>query len=91
MLTFSEDTTAKLWDLEGNELCTYSEFTDMVSAVDFSPDGKSILTGTFDNKVELWHTPEAFLEEKVHKFTLQELYDAGTILSKEDLKKIKPK
>ncbi|MFK8101850.1 MAG: WD40 repeat domain-containing protein, partial [Saprospiraceae bacterium] len=91
ILTGSMDATAKLWDLSGNELVNFSGHTSYVYAVSFSPDGKTILTGSRDKTAKRWLLPQTFLDQKVHKFPLQELYDAGMILDEEDLKKVKIK
>ena len=36
--------TAKLWDLQGQEVQAFSGHSDYVSSVAFSPDGQYILT-----------------------------------------------
>ena len=46
ILTGSEDNTAKLWDLSGRELQSFSGHTSYVRSVAFSPDGQHILTGS---------------------------------------------
>lgn len=89
ILTGSQDETAKLWDLEGNVLQDFEGHFEFVQDVCFSPDGESILTGSLDNTARLWLVTDAFLEEKVHHFGLQELYDRGTQLEPQDLKKVK--
>ena len=53
ILTASVDKTAKLWDLSGKCLVTFSGNSEVLSAV-FSPDGKSILTASADNTAKLW-------------------------------------
>jgi WD40 repeat protein len=52
-LTGSQDSTARLWNLEGNELRVFRH-KDWVSSVAFSPDGKNILTGSVDKTARLW-------------------------------------
>ncbi len=52
-LTGSRDSTARLWNLEGNELMVFRH-KDWVSSVAFSPDGKTILTGSLDKTAGLW-------------------------------------
>jgi WD40 repeat protein len=45
---------AQLWDMQGNELQHFKVFDDPIYSVAFSPDGKSILTGSYDNIARLW-------------------------------------
>ena len=54
IFTGSEDNTAKLWDLQGNELQAFQGHSSSVRAVAFSPDGQTILTGSRDNTAKLW-------------------------------------
>ncbi|WP_020527112.1 toll/interleukin-1 receptor domain-containing protein [Flexithrix dorotheae] len=54
VLTGSFDNTAKLWDLEGNELQTFEGHSAIVKSVCFSPDGKYVLTGSNDYTAILW-------------------------------------
>jgi hypothetical protein len=53
--TGSEDTTVKLWSLDGKELQTFKGHSDIVRSVAFSPDGKTIATSSLDNTVILWN------------------------------------
>jgi hypothetical protein len=53
ILTASLDKTAKLWDLSGKCLVTFSGHSLLVYSAVFSPDGKSILTASFDNTAKL--------------------------------------
>jgi hypothetical protein len=47
--------TAKLWDAEtGQELLEFGGHTDGVASVAFSPDGRRVLTGSWDNTAKLW-------------------------------------
>lgn len=54
ILTGSTDHTAKLWDLHGHEIQTFTGHTSGVNSVAFSPDGKRVLTGSRDSTVILW-------------------------------------
>ncbi|MBT28368.1 MAG: hypothetical protein CMO01_01815, partial [Thalassobius sp.] len=42
------------WDLKGNELISFNGHADPVNSVCFSPDGKSVLTGSYDKTAKLW-------------------------------------
>jgi WD40 repeat protein len=44
----------KLWDLMGNCLQTFIGHTDMILSVNFSPDGKQIVSASVDNSLKLW-------------------------------------
>jgi WD40 repeat protein len=89
ILTGGEDETAKLWNSDGQLLQTFAEHGFYVYSVTFSPDGQRILTGGGDRTAKLWLTPQAYLDSRVYKFSLQELYDAGVALTAEDRKKVK--
>ena len=54
VLTGSMDHTAKLWDLSGRELQTFSRHFPGINSVAFSPNGKQVLTGGGDSSVKLW-------------------------------------
>jgi WD40 repeat protein len=64
IVTGGEDNTARLWDLQGNQLAVFKghqavknrvgNFVGEVSAVQFSPDGKRIVTGGSDRTARLW-------------------------------------
>ena len=55
VLTGSDDKTAKLWNLKGEEIRTFTGHSDYVSSVAFSPDGQFVLTGSSDNTAILWN------------------------------------
>ncbi len=54
ILTGSQDSTARLWDLKGNLLQVFRGHTDRIYSVTFSPDSKTVLTGSMDNSAILW-------------------------------------
>lgn len=54
ILTGSTDNTAKLWDIKGHEILTFTGHTDGVNSVVFSPDGKQVFTGSRDGTAILW-------------------------------------
>jgi WD40 repeat protein len=58
MATGSGDKTAKIYEAaSGKELFTITGHTDQVWFVKFTPDGKSLATGSFDGTVRLWNIP----------------------------------
>jgi WD40 repeat protein len=44
----------KLWDLAGNCLQTFVGHTAEVSSANFSPDGKQIVSASWDESLKLW-------------------------------------
>ena len=54
LATASFDTTAKLWDLQGNCLVTFTGHNNWVRSVSFSPTGDSIATASSDKTAKLW-------------------------------------
>ena len=54
MLTCSGDNTARLWDLQGNELAICKGHEDLVKAAVFSPAGDCVLTASWDKTARLW-------------------------------------
>jgi WD40 repeat protein len=53
-LNASWDNNLKLWDLAGNCLQTFIGHTTGVVSVNFSPDGKQIVSASVDNSLKLW-------------------------------------
>ncbi|MEM9246560.1 MAG: WD40 repeat domain-containing protein, partial [Cyanobacteria bacterium P01_F01_bin.153] len=51
--------TVRLWSLAGEELQQFTGHTDWVFSVDFSPDGKTLASGSYDGTVKLWSLAEA--------------------------------
>jgi len=67
----SYDRTARLWDLQGNILQVFKGHEDEIMSVAFSPDGKSILTGSLDNTARIWDLQGNLLQVlKGHKGAL---------------------
>jgi len=54
-VTASDDNTAKLWNLQGEELASLVGHASNVRSAVFSPDGKSILTASSDETAKLWN------------------------------------
>jgi WD40 repeat protein len=52
--TASYDDTAKLWDLQGKCLVTFTRHKDSVNSVSFSPRGDAIATASSDGTAKLW-------------------------------------
>ena len=50
----TEDNTACLWDIKGNQLQLFKGHEGTINSVAFSPDGRSIITGSWDKTAKLW-------------------------------------
>jgi WD40 repeat protein len=48
------DNNLKLWDLAGNCLQTFVGHTDEVLSANFSPNGKQIVSASWDKSLKLW-------------------------------------
>ena len=59
--------------------------TSDVYAVAFSPDGKKVLTGSFDNTAKLWDIETDAIEDKVYLFSLYDVTQAGFQIETSDL------
>jgi WD40 repeat protein len=65
------DKTACLWDLKGNVLQIFKGHDGIIYSVAFSPDGKSILTGSGDRTARLWDLEGNVLQVfKGHEFEI---------------------
>ncbi len=54
LATCSWDGTARLWDLQGNQLEVFKGHTSWVWGINFSPEGQYLATCSGDNTVCLW-------------------------------------
>ncbi|NER93573.1 MAG: TIR domain-containing protein [Symploca sp. SIO1B1] len=54
LATTSEDGTARLWDLQGNQKALFQGHQGKVLGVSFSPDGQSLATTSEDGTARLW-------------------------------------
>ena len=57
----------KLWDTNGNELQTLSGFMDNITTLVFSPDGKTLASGSGDGTVLLWNWEEVSAKNKTEQ------------------------
>ncbi|MEB3830402.1 AAA-like domain-containing protein, partial [Phormidium sp. CCY1219] len=54
LATASDDCTARVWDLSGNELARLEGHSRSVLSVSFSPDGKTLATASGDRTARVW-------------------------------------
>ncbi len=54
IVTASDDNTARVWDLSGQQIAELKGHTGYVYSASFSPDGKRIVTASDDNTARVW-------------------------------------
>jgi WD40 repeat protein len=54
LATASDDGTARLWDLQGNQLVVFQGHEDRVYSVRFSPNGQYLATASSDGTARVW-------------------------------------
>ena len=54
VITASDDSTAKIWDLKGKEILSLKGHNNKVIDATFSRDGEKIVTVTIDNTLRIW-------------------------------------
>ncbi|MGK7907221.1 MAG: AAA-like domain-containing protein [Synechococcus sp.] len=62
--TGSADGTARLWDLQGNQVQEFPGHTGWIWSVSFSPEGDYLLTGSADKTARLWNLKTNQLQEE---------------------------
>lgn len=56
----SEGATIQLWAASsGRDICRFDGQSDNVSCLSFSPDGRFLVTGSWDHTVRLWEVPSS--------------------------------
>ncbi|MGV0105171.1 hypothetical protein NSTCB13_03883 [Nostoc sp. DSM 114160] len=61
--TASFDGTARLWNLQGQQIQEFKGHQGEVNSVSFSPDGKTIATASLDGTARLWNLQGQLLQE----------------------------
>ncbi|MEM7114813.1 MAG: BTAD domain-containing putative transcriptional regulator [Chloroflexota bacterium] len=78
LLTGGGDSTARLWDEDGNPLVVFEGHASRVTSVAFHPDGKALLTVSSDATARLWDVDGALRTIAVdYSEQRSELWDSG--------------
>jgi WD40 repeat protein len=73
----TDDNTACLWDLHGNQLQFFKGHAGRINSVAFSPDGKNILTGSWDKTAMLGEVKKGH-----NKFMMENSYQDLSVSQK---------
>jgi len=52
----ARENVVELWELNGALSYTFEEHSDLINSVEFSPDGKTFVTGSRDKTIKLWNS-----------------------------------
>ena len=55
IVSSADDGTARLWNLEGQEIMKFKGHTSQLLSANFSPDGKYVVTGSGDGTARIWN------------------------------------
>jgi WD40 repeat protein len=66
-----EDSTIKLWDIEGRLLKTLEGHQDVVTRVDFSADGEMLSSSSQDSTVKLWQVESGTMMSSLNRHKRQ--------------------
>ncbi len=78
----AEDNSVRLWDrTTGKEIRRFEGHTSMVLTVQFSPDGKRILSGATDTTARLWDAETGMLIRSIPKYDLTTLVHSSLSFS----------
>ncbi|NNM23296.1 MAG: hypothetical protein HKO54_07065 [Flavobacteriaceae bacterium] len=76
--------TAALWNMDGVKLKEFVGHAGSVNSVDFSPDGKLIITGSDDGSWRIWNAvPEMSLEDFIKSGNIETKFDKSLIKKKD--------
>ncbi|MFW9873971.1 MAG: DUF4240 domain-containing protein [Candidatus Thorarchaeota archaeon] len=65
--TIHSDNTLKVWEIEtGNCICNFENYRNSLSSIQFSPDGKYIVSGSFLGEIKIWRlkAPSHLFDER---------------------------